>query len=453
MTPPPKPATLDEAWDIILAQAKRIAELEREIQNLKQNQTPPKPPHFVKANIPSKKKEGKRGPPFGHPFFGRRHPDKVDEEKEWRLEDCPDCGGPVSDTMGTSSRIEIDLPPVTPIVRKHQIHRHWCSKCRKMVSPTVPGLLPHTPYGMNLHLQVSHLKFGLGMTLDKIRALFSELYGLFLSSGVVSEMLSRMGGKMRPVHAWLKQEVKGQAVLHADETGWRVSGINHWLWSFSSSKVVYYHVDRSRGQKVVTFVLGRTFAGVLVSDFYGAYHLIVAVKQKCWVHVLREVKKIETEHPKDDGAILFAKRIKRQIKRAFTLKSKEEELDAGIFQRRAKARETAVMNVLEPTSKSPLVRRLSKRLLKYRRELFIFLQQKEVPAHNNDAERQIRPAVLMRKTSYQNASQNGASTQAILMSVIQTCRKRKIDFFEWGRKYLEIRSPPNEPFSILPATT
>lgn len=452
MTPPSKPVTLDEAWEIILDQARLIEELKREIETLKNNQPPKQPPSFVKANGPLKRGRKKKGPPLGHPFFGRRHPDHVDEEKEWRLQNCPECGGPVSDAVESSSRIEIDLPPIAPVVRRHRIRRHWCPRCRKTVSPQASGLLPHTPYGMNLHLQVAHLKFGLGMTLDKIRALFAELYGLSLSSGVVSEMLSRLGDRFEPVHDWLKETVNHQAVLHADETGWRVRGINHWLWSFSSTSVVYYHVDRSRGQKVVTLVLGKTFAGVLVSDFYGSYHLIVAVKQKCWVHVLREVKKIIAEHPKDEGALLFAARIKRQIKRALILKSKQEELDSAKFEKRAQGVETALMNVLEPISGNPLVRRLSKRLLKYRRELFVFLQKREVPAHNNDAERQIRPAVLMRKTSYQNASDRGAKTQAILMSVIQTCRKRKIDFFAWGRKYLESRGPPSDPFSLIPVT-
>lgn len=452
MTPPSKPATLDEAWEIILNQARLIEELKRELETLKSNQPPKQPPSFVKANVPSKRGRKKKGPPFGHPFFGRRHPEHVDEEKEWCLRNCPDCGGPVSDAVESSSRLEIDLPPVAPVVRRHRIHRHWCPRCRKTVSPQVPGLLPHTPYGMNIHLQVAHLKFGLGMTLDKIRALLAELYGLSLSSGVVSEMLSRMGNRMRPVHDWLKETVNRQAVLHADETGWRVRGINHWLWSFSSSNTAYYHVDRSRGQKVVTLVLGKTFAGVLVSDFYGSYHLIVAIKQKCWVHVLRDIKKLEEDHPRTKSVLSFAKGIKRWLRAGLSLKAQWDELDPILFQKKAhRIREGLLGKICRPPA-HPVLRRLTKRLMKYRKELFVFLERKEVPAHNNNAERQIRPAVLMRKTSYQNASNQGAKVQVILMSVIQTCRKRKIDFFDWGRNYLKSRSPPQDPFSIIPTT-
>ena len=72
-------------------------------------------------------------------------------------------------------------------------------------------------------------------------------------------------------------------------------------------------------------------------------------------------------------------------------------------------------------------RRLVKRLRRHAGELFTFLDYDGVPADNNHAERQIRPAVLMRKTSYANGSDTGAETQAILMSVFRTLKLRGIN--------------------------
>ena len=45
-------------------------------------------------------------------------------------------------------------------------------------------------------------------------------------------------------------------------------------------------------------------------------------------------------------------------------------------------------------------------------------------ADNNHAERQIRPAVVLRKNSYGNRSQEGADVQAIIMSVMRTIKLR-----------------------------
>lgn len=46
---------------------------------------------------------------------------------------------------------------------------------------------------------------------------------------------------------------------------------------------------------------------------------------------------------------------------------------------------------------------------------------------NNHAERSIRPAVILRKNSYGNRSQQGADCQAVLMSVFRTLKQRGHD--------------------------
>jgi hypothetical protein len=75
----------------------------------------------------------------------------------------------------------------------------------------------------------------------------------------------------------------------------------------------------------------------------------------------------------------------------------------------------------------PDCKRIAKRLKRHKDELFTFVTHPEVSADNNHAERQIRPAVIMRKNSYCNRSRQGADTQAILMSIFRTLHLRKID--------------------------
>lgn len=71
-------------------------------------------------------------------------------------------------------------------------------------------------------------------------------------------------------------------------------------------------------------------------------------------------------------------------------------------------------------------KRLAKRLMRYKDEIFTFVDHPQVSAHNNHAERQIRPAVIMRKNSYCNRSHQSADTQAILMSIFRTLHPRQI---------------------------
>jgi hypothetical protein len=72
-------------------------------------------------------------------------------------------------------------------------------------------------------------------------------------------------------------------------------------------------------------------------------------------------------------------------------------------------------------------RRLTKRLRRYAEYIFTFLDYSDVAYENNFAERQIRPAVILRKNSQSNRSDRGAATQSVLMSVYRTLRLRGLN--------------------------
>ncbi|MGH9891883.1 MAG: IS66 family transposase, partial [bacterium] len=65
-------------------------------------------------------------------------------------------------------------------------------------------------------------------------------------------------------------------------------------------------------------------------------------------------------------------------------------------------------------------KRLIKRLRRHRKEMLTFLDHAHVSPYNNHAEQQMRPAVLTRKISQQNRSEDGAKAHAILMSLFRS---------------------------------
>ncbi len=70
---------------------------------------------------------------------------------------------------------------------------------------------------------------------------------------------------------------------------------------------------------------------------------------------------------------------------------------------------------------------MAKRLFKYGEYLLTFVEFEGVPADNNQAEREIRPAVLTRKASYGNPSERGCETRAILMTIFRTLKRRGLE--------------------------
>ena len=90
-------------------------------------------------------------------------------------------------------------------------------------------------------------------------------------------------------------------MVHADETGWRQNGNNGYVWTFSTPTERYF-LRRGRGKAVVDEALGESFSGVLVSDFYAAYHHYDGPKQRCWAHLLRDIHDLVAPLPQGHRA-------------------------------------------------------------------------------------------------------------------------------------------------------
>jgi transposase len=257
---------------------------------------------------------------------------------------------------------------------------------------------------------------------------FNFHLGFPLTSGGLVQSWHRLREVLQSWYLEIEMSAKASAVLHADETGWRVNGKTHWLWCFTNDDTTYYHIDPGRGKAAVKKFFKKTYAGVLVTDFWGAYNAVVcAQKQKCLPHLLRDIKRTTKYHKPGSDWPLFAKRLKRLIRDSLRLQKSRGELASESFASRRNLLQTRLDALIDATWEQKHARRLVKRLRRHRLELLTFLDVVGVPPDNNHAEREIRPAVIMRKNSYANGSQEGATTQAILMSIFRTLKRRGHD--------------------------
>jgi transposase len=352
----------------------------------------------------------------------------------WVPEICLEGHGLLPFPTKWHEHTQIDIPVVQSIiVTKHKVGWSWCSGCGKYHG-AVHDKLSYTKYGANLHAYVAYLKFDLGLTLGKIRRLLIDQYNLKISTGVLSEMIDRVARKFKSEYDDMKSNLKNTSHLHGDETGWRNGGNNEWLWSFSNDTVSVYTIVPSRAQKVVKDVLGDSYGGILITDFYAGYNKIICEKQKCWTHLLRELHVLKEKRPDDVEVEYFASRLKKFFERACDLRErfmKSEDIDSH-----TKRLETDTIQFLSKTFQEKKLQTLVKRMTKYYCELYTFIK-KNVEPTNNNAEREIRPAVLMRKTSYCNRSDAGRDNQAILMSIIATSKKKNRNFLNYASDRLK----------------
>ena len=84
----------------------------------------------------------------------------------------------------------------------------------------------------------------------------------------------------------------------------------------------------------------------------------------------------------------------------------------------------------------PDCQRLARRIEKHLEELLLWLRHPDVTPDNNEAERELRPAVITRKTSFGSRSRQGAHAFAVLLSLIRTWERQGDDFFSLGQDIL-----------------
>jgi len=448
----------------LLAAARRIAELQAQATGGVSPATPSGMiPVYTKPNATASRGRRRKRPGArdGHPGHRRPRPTQIDERKEHRLKVCPCCGGPLQRCRRSRTRLVEDLPEdLHSVVTEHTIHRDYCPRCKRHVEPVIPDALPGATFGHRLIGFTSWCHYGLGITIDQLVDILQYHLRTKLSAGGLIAAWRRLADILTPWHEQIAAEAKKSAYLHADETGWRVQGRTCWLWCFANGQVCYYLIDRCRGSPVLQRFFGEAFDGILLHDFWTAYESIdVLDRQYCLVHLLRELEKVDQHNPTPAWQA-FAKTLRRLIRDGIRLRKRPDfrpekyrsrilrlgrRLDAliaaGVVTSNASARRTD--NVAadgSPLARSAAecrlpaevfadadVRRLCKRLRRTGDHLFTFLDYPEIPFENNFAERQIRPAVILRKNSQSNRSDRGALTQAVLMSIYRTLHLRGHD--------------------------
>ena len=273
----------------LLAQSKLIAEHNSQLSN----GPDPSAPFWQVAPY---EKPTTKGAKLGHPGTHRPKPVQINNSEVHTLNECPKCHGPVRPCGSSRTRVIEDIPAtITPEVTEHTIRRYWCSGCKTTVEPIVTSALPDSRIGLRVVVLSAWLHFLLGTTLTQIVDVFNYHLQFKLTSGGLVQMWQRLREILLGWYVEIQAQALDSAVLHADETGWRVNGKTYWLWCFTTRDLTYYQIDKSRGAPVLKRFFKKEYAGLLVTDFWGAYNAVVcAHKQKCLPHLLRDLKRPST---------------------------------------------------------------------------------------------------------------------------------------------------------------
>jgi transposase len=438
----------------ILRLQRLMERLREENESMKRESLRQATPFARRKRVEVRKKPGRKA---GEGVFHRREkPKQVDRTMKARLHGCPECGGRLKD-IHRHEQFVTDIPPVRPVTTRYINESGYCSKCHCRVRSHHPEQISEACgaagvlVGPRAKALAADLKHRLGCSYGKVSETLNDAFGLQVSRSGWCQADPTLAEKARPVYQDLLETIRCSSVVHADETGWRIDTLSGWLWVFANANATVYTIADNRSSDVVVKMLGEQFPGILASDGFRAYdekRLSKWLKQKCLAHLLRDLK--DMQEVKRGGALRFARDATAILKAALALKKEKASLVAAEFERRAQELERRLDRLI--ARKRYLIDgdncRFARRLHRHREHLLRFLYVNELDATNNLAERQLRPAVITRKTNGCNRSKGGAETHSILASVLATARQHSVPILDY---LVNVQRSCDTPPSLIPS--
>ncbi len=443
-------------------QAGRIEELERKLAAATKNSgNSSKPPSSDIVKPPSKRKsvgKRKKGGQPGHKRVVR--PDLAEDELDWLMqysyEACPDCGGPVTvDTESPASRLQqIEIVTKPTDATEHQGLACHCAACGKTHVATIPEEVRKAGLcGPELTSIIGLLKGACHASFATIRKYLRDVYGLKLSRGLLAKVINKVSDAIAPLYEGLFEQLKVERVLNINETGHRDSGKRMWTWCFRANGFILFHIDVSRGSKVLLEVLGEEFNGVIGCDYFSAYHkyrrLTDCTVQFCFAHLIRDVRYLQ-EHSKGYTKG-WANRLLSAIRDMFGVIHRREELGEQFDGELEGAALMVVTQAVNGVPDEAKARNLAARFADYGESYLKFLTTPGLEPTNNLAEQAIRFVVIDRKVTQGSKSEKGQRWLERIWTLNATCEQRGLSLLNVIRGAVSAHFEGGLPPPLLPA--
>lgn len=303
-------------------------------------------------------------------------------------------------------------------------------------TPALPGVSGVrnrlSEYGLEVILTVAFLHYWVGISLDHTCGVVQFFTGLALSKSQANSLLNQLNHDWQEAYDTIAELLSYQLVIYIDETGWKVGQDSCYTWAFSSALHVLFRCGVGRGKAEAQAIVGEQFAGIGVSDDYGAYQSLFSEHQLCWAHLLRKAIKLMLQHPEEAAYKTFLDELYRIYQQAVRWQ-KDQRLSTGRADKveRLKARirhlctlaGTAVDKETMPGHEQTFIR-LHNELVNGLEALFVFVSHPQVETTNNRSERNVRREAIARKAGRTSKSQAGAKRRGVIMTVLATLNTR-----------------------------
>lgn len=393
---------------------------------------------------------------------------------------CPECSQQLSHLKWDVHRELVILPAQVKVVN-HKQEVCVCRNCEQHGTQTtirkadgIKATLQKSIASAETLAFIMTEKYMKHMPLYRIESAIKQ-FDVKLSRQTMSNWMMKVSGiYLKPLYKLMQVDILQEQVIHADETPLTVvkpngkisKRKNCYMWTYVSgydakNKISLYEYTETRGQDNPKQML-KGYTNYLQTDGYAAYKRIHGIKLiGCLAHIRRKFLEIKTSNAQTN-----LEYVDVAVKYCDDLFNIEKTINNATPTERQAVREKFAKPILDEfhnwllsmeqvaLPKSAFGKAIAYALNQW--EYFVrYVEDGHLEISNNRAERSIKPFVMGRKNWLFSYTGNGATSSAIILSIIETAKANNLRVFDYLVYLLKTKANhPDTPLEdLLPYST
>jgi len=366
-----------------------------------------------------------------------------------KIPTCPCCSKTMKESGLTEDSEYLTVIPKRFYVVRQKRVKYRCSTCQDQLitAPAIPRIKAGSSYSDEMVMDVALSKYCDLIPVERYVQMAARGGVTGVPANTLIQSTHNLSDFLTPVYEKIKNEILKSKILHADETTHRMlegDKKSHWyLWGFSTSHASYFEAHDTRSGDIASNFLNKSSCEYLVSDVFSGYKKAVResnIYRKennlselkniyCNAHARRKFKEASQRFERETRLFLWCYGKIYHLEKQINLKDRRR---WQLFY--YKAMESFAIKIENSySSKSSLVKAINY-FNKNFTELTYFLKHNDIPIDNNSQERLMRSPVIGRKTWFGTHSQRGALTNAVMFSIVESCKINKINPREYYKE-------------------
>ena len=362
---------------------------------------------------------------------------EINENENHELKECPTCKSSL-EKVGEITKDELSYRFV-PIKRRHHFIEYECNKCHKRIHEKIPTRLKEeNQYGSEIQSVALSLANEGNVSMNKIRHIICGFsHGeINMSEGYIAKLQKNASKKLEKFREELYKKILTSKLIYWDDTVIMVNTKRACLRFYGNEELAYYTAHEQKNEEGIINdnILNTLSSEVKVMHDHNKINYKYCYQNlECNVHLLRDLEKC-----KDNTSHEWCDKLKKLIQKALYDKKeyqakKLNKFDEEYIQVFDEQFNEILLEAIEENKTKPKThydskeKALTNRILEYKANYLLWMQDFSLPSDDNLSERALRGVKSKMKIAGQFQNIEYAKHYANIKTYIETCYRNNIN--------------------------